>query len=66
MYDLSMYDLSAWANVHADLHTRTAARANDLSLQPPGDARLVKYLQAVSGPGDMQVKALAAMLTLDV
>jgi hypothetical protein len=66
MNDFSMDDPSIGTNIDADLHTCATACSDDLSLQPPGDARLVENLQAVGGSVDMQVKALAATVTLDI
>jgi hypothetical protein len=39
---------------------------DDLALQPPGNARLVEDLQAIGGAIDMQMKALAALVTGNV
>jgi hypothetical protein len=66
MHDFTTHDLSTRTDVDADLHAGTTARPDNLTLQPPGNTRLVEDLQTVSGPVDMQVKAFAAMVALDI
>jgi hypothetical protein len=61
-----MDDLSRCANVKPDVHDRATLRPYHLALQAPGYTGLVEDLHAVSSPVDMQMKAFAAPLTLDV
>jgi len=66
MHDVTLYHLPAWTDVDPNLQARATSPPHDLALQPPGHTRLVENLQAVGSAIDMEMKALAAALTLDI
>jgi hypothetical protein len=61
-----MHDLPTCGDIDAHLDRRTTARADDLTLQPPGGPRLIENLQAIRGAVNVQVEALATAAALDV
>jgi hypothetical protein len=64
--DFTVHNLSTGTEIDAHLHARATLRPDDLSLQPPRNARFIEDLQAISRPIDVQMKTLAALLTFDV
>jgi hypothetical protein len=61
-----MHNLSTGTEVDAHLHARATLRPEDLSLQPPRNARFIEDLQTISRPIDVQMKTLAALLTFNI